>query len=482
MSKAEDSPAVEYWGYLFKPDKSATDLLDNLLRGIANSISKTVEPKDDQHLTPTKLAAFYRLVGGNYDTLFVDTPHPSISFIYQSLGCLHSLQPSANEYAPPSIPALTPKGFVRWQTVQLLLGPEEHVPFLQEALRKYDIVNPAGGGIFPKILPMEAFPNKPDVEMTQWHDGVCERLRTEAQNEQEERAPAQPGSSEAPHMSRESSGGGGSVSDAAGFFSSPRYRAREEPENIIHVSPPSSSHHRRPHLAHRDTRHSYSNSPENRRRSFPEDANIQPVHSSQKPRPTSHRNQNRHRPRSPSEASLSSSSSESGDESDTPSESEVSPVLRHHRSDEFSPTTPPFDYPPRTGSLTRAHPAYQANYNPRNYGPISGQPQHIASVQHVPASSYFAHRSSLPGPPRGNYRGSNVRWSEVNELFHLPGSAASTPGALPSGPLSREVRIPDRFVERDLGRGADRPRIRRLVSPLRGVDGRRYPTDGIVWH
>lgn len=126
-------------------------------------------------LTPERLAAFYHKVGGNYDTLFLETKPPALSFIYQSLGCFHSLQPSTNAFEPPSLPALLPSGFVRWQTIQILLDPDEHVRYLQNAVGMWDIRNPFGG-FFPKFLPRDAFPPGPDLEMVQWHEQVSRRL------------------------------------------------------------------------------------------------------------------------------------------------------------------------------------------------------------------------------------------------------------------------------------------------------------------
>jgi hypothetical protein len=129
-------------------------------------------------LTPEKLAAFYRETGGNYDTLFLKTKGLGLSFIYQSLGCFHTLQPTADPFKPPSIPALLPHGFVRWQTIQLLLCPEEHSRFLQNAVSRWDIRRP-DGGIFPKTLPREAFPTEPDPGMVRWHEQVTQRLEQE---------------------------------------------------------------------------------------------------------------------------------------------------------------------------------------------------------------------------------------------------------------------------------------------------------------
>lgn len=150
----------------------------NSLRMMKN---RHVAPWDVHCLTPTKLATFYRLVGGDYDPLFLDTPQSSLSFIYQSLGCFHTLQPDRDPHSAPSIPALTPQGFVRWQTVQLLLEPDEHAPFLQNAVKRFEITNPADGEPFPSILPREALPSKPDPQMLEWHDNVSEKLMIEAQ-------------------------------------------------------------------------------------------------------------------------------------------------------------------------------------------------------------------------------------------------------------------------------------------------------------
>ncbi|KAI4133183.1 MAG: hypothetical protein LQ347_002265 [Umbilicaria vellea] len=184
--------AEEYWGYLIQPDKTPTPLFEQFLLSIASyivcphclhfleSTKKHIAPWDVNCLTPIKLAAFYRLVGGDCDALFLRTLPSSLSFIYQSLGCFHTLQPDHDPYLPPSIPALTPQGFVRWQTVQLLLGPAEHVPLLQKAVKSFEIVHLGDGSEFPKVLPKTAFPSTPDLEMTKWHEGVSEKLRVEA--------------------------------------------------------------------------------------------------------------------------------------------------------------------------------------------------------------------------------------------------------------------------------------------------------------
>ncbi|KAL4930491.1 major facilitator superfamily domain-containing protein [Aspergillus undulatus] len=173
MTFAYDHEA-EFWGALINPDKSPSPLLEQLCLGIAH-VMTTFDNYAIPDLTAERLAAFYRKVGGNYDVLFLDTKPSALSFIYQRLGCFHSIQPSADPYKPPSIPALQPHGFVRWQTIQLLLDPDEHVSYLQNAVERWDIFSP-NGTLFPKTIPREAFPAEPDPEMIQWHETVSQKF------------------------------------------------------------------------------------------------------------------------------------------------------------------------------------------------------------------------------------------------------------------------------------------------------------------
>ncbi|KAL8962544.1 MAG: hypothetical protein Q9193_001066 [Seirophora villosa] len=193
MGSASAPP--EYWGYLIESDKSPSLIFEQLLLGIANYIVRVqsraihVAPWNVDSLTPPKLAAFYRLLGGDYDPLFLETPHPSLSFIYQSLGCFHTLQQEKSPHKAPSVPALTPQGFVRWQTVQILLEPDEHVSFLQNAVKRLEIINPANGTLFPSRLPREALPSRCDPEMVQWHEGIARKLMLDSRALEDRRLP-----------------------------------------------------------------------------------------------------------------------------------------------------------------------------------------------------------------------------------------------------------------------------------------------------
>ncbi|TWU76354.1 hypothetical protein ED733_006243 [Metarhizium rileyi] len=181
-SDASPDSAVQY-AYMFERDKSPTKQLDALLRAIARHVMLEIGEKTDNHLTPSKLAAFYKAVGGNYDALFVETPYSSISYMWQITGCQHSLQPTGNDFAAPSIPALTFRGFSRWESLEILLGPEEHVPFLQYAVRKWNLKHPESGADFPVDLPSTCFPEEPDQEVDRWHKTCSDKLRTAASSD-----------------------------------------------------------------------------------------------------------------------------------------------------------------------------------------------------------------------------------------------------------------------------------------------------------
>jgi hypothetical protein len=69
---------------------------------------------------------------------------------------------------------------VRWQSIEILLGPEEHVPFIQNAVRTFNIKHPDTGVEFPTELPKEAFPLVPDVAIEKWHSDCAAKLRERA--------------------------------------------------------------------------------------------------------------------------------------------------------------------------------------------------------------------------------------------------------------------------------------------------------------
>ncbi|KAH7155709.1 hydroxyproline-rich glycoprotein DZ-HRGP [Dactylonectria estremocensis] len=180
-------PPIEY-RYMYEDDKSPSDQLYALLRAISRYVICNVGDKDVGQLTPKKLAAFYKAVGGDYDSLFVNMPHDSISYMWQVTGCQHTLQPTADDFARPSIPALTPRGFSRWESLEILLGPDEHVPFLQYAVKNWNLKHPETGQDFPPDLPKTVFPTGPDDEVDRWHKACADKLRKDASTSRDQKA------------------------------------------------------------------------------------------------------------------------------------------------------------------------------------------------------------------------------------------------------------------------------------------------------
>lgn len=178
-SNSDFADSKDFYGYLYEANKNPTKVLHALLHAIALYIAHNIGDKRDQTLSPTKLAAFYKAVGGDYDRLFLNVSSESISFIWQVFGCLYVHQSTNNQYEAPTTPSLTVTGFVRWQSLQILLGPEEHVPYIIFAVKNWDLKDPDTGESFPKDIPATAFPNAPDSEITAWYAAGGEKLRKE---------------------------------------------------------------------------------------------------------------------------------------------------------------------------------------------------------------------------------------------------------------------------------------------------------------
>ena len=418
--------------------------------------NRHIAPWDIETLTPTKLAAFYRLVGGDYDPLFLEPSQTSLSFIYQSLGCYHTLQPEKDPHTPPSIPALTPTGFVRWQTVQLLLEPGEHVPFLQEAVKRFELINPADGAPFPSILPKESLPCEPDTEMVEWHESVADKLMLEAQASAARAMPPRPNlalSDGDLDSSRDTSSvDSHSVVDAAhgaGYFNHPRSNNPGTP--FIHI----------PHGVRLASQYANQEpwSPEHRRSSVPDDKAYPSSWPRDGPTPTTYgppppldSHSHHHRPhlhhhhhhhhhvrpqhaRVPSDISITSSDT-SDTSSITTSSASISPA--HYHAQLNSPSGP---------SSSRRHSTSVPPQRPgQGYLPNERQPS-----------------SSSPSKPK------NVHWQDMNDVFDSPRFNI---------PRNRSMDLRGRGDPRNEFRAEDQRRGARSVGPMTGVGGRRYAPIG----
>ena len=63
--------------YMFQANKSPTQQLDAILRAIARHVACEIGDMNDKKLTPTKLAAFYKAVGGDYDCMSFPSKYPN---------------------------------------------------------------------------------------------------------------------------------------------------------------------------------------------------------------------------------------------------------------------------------------------------------------------------------------------------------------------------------------------------------------------
>ena len=409
--------------------------------------------------------------------LFLETPQPSLSFIYQSLGCYHTLQPDKNPYAPPSIPALTPQGFVRWQTIQLLLEPEEHVPLLQAAVKRFDISNPVDGNPFPSWLPREALPSKPDPEMLQWHDRVSDNLMIEVQKSQARRIPnmharalSDVTSEGTLESSRDSHSRGSSTTDDQSLvnvgthFTERRPRPFFKPPEPLYMPPGN----RPPPQQWGTSKGPLPWNPERQRsNSDPQHHRSSSSNWSQKEgagrRNTVVRSDThpRSRPRSPSTVSTSTASSTTSDSSSSSDESDD-----HARR--------------RTSSTATLQPARSRSSHSLNSPPnthASRQPSPITHTSTFPLRPASQHDTSStlpqyrqPVPARANTRGLNVRWGadSVHDI---------SPGRIREKAAEGKSRAKSEERPRRSG-DDDENSIDNERGATKGVGGRRYPNNG----
>ena len=317
--------------------------------------------------------------------------------------------------------------------MQLLLGPEEHVPFLQEAVKRFDLLHPTDGIPFPSILPREALPTQPDLELSEWHDAVRQKLMLEAQASATRDLPPRPQMALSDidlESSRDSSVDTHSVAgtDMTGFLSRPHVPCRYPIHPTIRVPHPPPQY---PYEA--------PWSPERRRSSLPDNSRgfsaSWPRNGLQTtPIPGPPRNgRPRHHVRGDSDLStISSSTSDSS--SITTSSVSLSPVRYHSHLQ--APNSP----------ASRRH---STNVPPQR--PAS-HPQ-----------GYVAQECHADGP-----RQKNVRWQAKDDVFEYDPRFIERDGKTGRS-RDHDYRYRDERAE-ERGRG----RAARGAHPNDAVGGRRY--------
>ena len=268
--------------------------------------------------------------------------------------------------------------------------------YLQEAVKRLDIRNPGEGGPFPTFLPAEAFPSKPDIEMTQWHDMALERLRPTPAVEQTMNADDVEVELES---STNSSVEGGTTDGRDDFVPRRGSRYGRSPPRPIRTA--SHHPHHGQHSQERPTHHHH------RRRSMPDKRNDDDQHwTSDIPTPRGPSSQQQTprtaRPRSPSY--LSTTSSEIADQESSFTGSEASPTIpmRHVQGPGLKPSL---------NQYGRRHSAHDV-HRQRDYSPAEESRRQNLSPP------FYVHQQAQPqtvlsregGSRRGSdYRGRDLR-------------------------------------------------------------------------
>lgn len=450
---------------------------------------------------------------------------------------------------------------MNWQCIEILLGPDEHVPFIQFAVRNFPLVHPDTGETFPKDLSIEAFPLVPDAGIVKWHSDCAQKLRQRATPDEDKgptlppRPTVQPGVRIVNPGKRSQPNYTTSRPDPDYFDSrqkprtGERDRERERHIPYSHVSSTAVPNGRpvRPKLSHNPSHRDRAflapeaGSPDSprlsrsRRRSVPENMNspISP-HNGASPDPREALNNDHVRrhshPRPARRGSVSSDASSEREEPPSPVQPRRRPTTRDEgpsiRFEYPSPTSPPHGIPVSPDMRPRPRDGRVNDEDKRRSYPI---PIDLNGKLSAP---FLLKRDR--DRPRNNSKGANVRWKDLGDVKDIwkQGSKSSEDDrdALPRRRVSRHdadldrdsgsgggsrsdpkrnsdrevprTRQPrhsshegspqidrdrewDRNRERDRDRereglrsfrDRDRDRERRAVSPVRGVDGRFYPT------
>ncbi|KAF3905793.1 hypothetical protein AA313_de0204979 [Arthrobotrys entomopaga] len=158
--EAEAPRADSFWGDLFDKSESppsTTAIASQFLRGVADYIITEFEPKNSIVITPPKMMAFY--------TKFKSPGGERLSW---------EIPPKDSSSSPPTVPSLTPQGFERWMTIQILSDPDREAKRLITVLKQCPIQNPFEKDPmlrrFPKTLSRESFPKFADGDVRRLWD------------------------------------------------------------------------------------------------------------------------------------------------------------------------------------------------------------------------------------------------------------------------------------------------------------------------
>ncbi|KAH7312704.1 hypothetical protein B0I35DRAFT_60660 [Stachybotrys elegans] len=208
-----NAAAADFYGYLLQPDNAPTPMFDALLRSIFDFLVRaTPDPVTAEAtvpvLSPHQLHRMYEM-GKEASEVNISQRDEITTCIWMISGVQHALMPGNDDFAAPSIPCITRKGFVRWMTLNSLLDPGAHHSLLQHVVRDYRLLHPDTGQRFNEYLPRKCLPLESDEETNQLFQAYAEQLRAEAEGSRSRNFPytnrQKPSSIESPEAAFEGS-------------------------------------------------------------------------------------------------------------------------------------------------------------------------------------------------------------------------------------------------------------------------------------
>ncbi|KAI5788209.1 hypothetical protein FPQ18DRAFT_55318 [Pyronema domesticum] len=185
--------AYENWGKHLvdiKPDTrepSPSVMLKALLRSIAEYIIHVMQPKDTYVVTIGKLVDFYAQFAVqqepvDWTTFFHGRSPKTLSDMFLDMNIEHHLIQSRHGMAPTE-PAMTVAGFENWMMTLLMTDPSREHERLCKIISQCTLYDRARACEFPKLLPRECFPTKPDHQIVAGWDDTLKEYPEDLDNE-----------------------------------------------------------------------------------------------------------------------------------------------------------------------------------------------------------------------------------------------------------------------------------------------------------
>lgn len=129
------------WGVLFDKDGAPTKRMHHVIKGLASYIVQEFMPQESIVITPEKMAAFYSHHRVEreifpFAALFRSRPkdlNEALASLYDDMGCQYFLV-KADDRSRPSVPSLTPAGFVHWLIMMIQAYPDEEAKRLDKVV------------------------------------------------------------------------------------------------------------------------------------------------------------------------------------------------------------------------------------------------------------------------------------------------------------------------------------------------------------